>query len=95
MAYAGSPSPEQQIQFLIKIQRLLGEGRFVASYKFALLQALADLSVEKGDDSGEPFKLTTSDIAEKFIHYYWRQVSRRCIRSLELTWRLSDVSLVC
>jgi hypothetical protein len=54
------PTSEQQIQFLIKIQRLLGEGRFVASYKFALLQALADLSVEKGDDSGEPLKLTTS-----------------------------------
>lgn len=73
MVYAGSPTPEQQIQFLIKIQRLLGEGKFVASYKFALLQALADLSVEKGDDSGEPLKLTTSDIADKFIHYYWRQ----------------------
>ena len=67
------PTPEQQIQFLIKIQRLLGEGRFVASYKFALLQALADLSVEKGHDSGEPLKLTTSDIAVKFIQYYWRQ----------------------
>jgi len=67
------PTPEQQIQFLIKIQRLLGEGRFVATYKFALLQALADLSVEKGDDSGKALKLTTSDIAEKFIQYYWRQ----------------------
>ena len=67
------PSPEEQIEFLVKIQRLLGEGRFVASYKFALLQALADLSVEKGDDSGEPLNLTASDIAEKFIQYYWRQ----------------------
>jgi len=47
-------TPEQQIQFLIKIQRLLGEGRFAALYKFTLLQALADLSVEKGDDFGEP-----------------------------------------
>ena len=27
-------------------------GEFVASYKFALLLALADLSVEQGDDSG-------------------------------------------
>lgn len=67
------PTPEQQIESLVKIQRLLGEGRFVASYKFALLQALADLSVEKGDDSGKPLRLTTSDIAEKFIQYYWRQ----------------------
>lgn len=68
-----SPTPEQQIEFLVKIQLLLGEGRFVASYKFALLQALADLSVEKGDNSGEPLKLTASNITEKFIQYYWRQ----------------------
>jgi len=67
------PSPEQQIEFLVKIQRLLGEGRFVASYKFALIQALADLSVERGNDSGEPLRLKTSDIGEKFIQYYWRQ----------------------
>ncbi len=66
-------TPEQQIQFLVRIQRLLGEGRFVASYKFALLQALADLAVEKGDDSGDPLRLTVTDIAEKFIQYYWRQ----------------------
>ncbi len=89
------PSSEQQIQFLIKIQRLLGEGRFVASYKFALLQALAVLSVEKTEFSEDSMKITTREIAEKFIQYYWRQVSRRCIRSLGLTWRLSDVSLVC
>jgi 5-methylcytosine-specific restriction endonuclease McrA len=79
------PTPEQQIEFLLKIQRLLGEGRFVASYKFALLQALADLSVEKGDDSGEPLKLTTADIAEKFIQYYWRQTLPLAVPHLEET----------
>jgi len=52
------PSPEQQIEFLIKIKRLLGEGRFVASYKFALIQALADLSFEREDDSGKQLKLS-------------------------------------
>jgi hypothetical protein len=31
---------------------LLAEGLFVASYKFALIHALADLAVLKGDDSG-------------------------------------------
>lgn len=35
--------------------------------------ALADLSVEHGDDSGHPLSLALSDIAEKFIQYYWRQ----------------------
>ncbi len=77
------PTHEQQIKFLIKIQRLLGEGRFVASYKFALLQALADLSVEKGDDSGGPLRLTTRDIADKFIHYYWRQALPHVAPGLE------------
>jgi hypothetical protein len=54
---------------------LLDEGQFVASYKFALLLSLADLSVEMGDDSGSPLTLTTEAIGEKFIQYYWRQVA--------------------
>jgi 5-methylcytosine-specific restriction endonuclease McrA len=67
------PSSEEQIKFLSNIQRLLDEGSFVATYKYALLLALADLSVEQGDDSGNPLTLTTQDIAEKFVLYYWRQ----------------------
>jgi hypothetical protein len=57
----------------VKLQRLLDEGLFVASYKFALLRALADLSTERGGDSGAPLPITTEQIAGKFIHYYWRQ----------------------
>jgi hypothetical protein len=67
------PSPQDQIQFLVNIQELLNEGLFVASYKFALLLSLADLSVEKGDDSGAALPLSSLEIAEKFIRYYWRQ----------------------
>ena len=37
------PSSDEQIKFLVNLQRLLDEGLFVASYKFALLLALADL----------------------------------------------------
>jgi hypothetical protein len=72
------PSPDEQIQFLVKLQRLLDEGLFVASYKFALLLALADLSVEAGDDSGAPLPITTDQIAGKFIQYYWRRTKRVC-----------------
>jgi len=68
-----SPSAEVQLQFLSQLQRLLSEGHFVATYKFALLQALADLAVEVGDDSGAPLELTVDAIAGKFIQYYWRQ----------------------
>jgi hypothetical protein len=46
------PNSDAQIQFMVNIQRLLDEGLFTASYKFALLLALADLSIEQGDDSG-------------------------------------------
>jgi hypothetical protein len=67
------PTPDEQIEFLVKLQRLLDEGLFVASYKFALLLALADLSIEAGDDSGRPLPITTDQIAGKFIQYYWRQ----------------------
>ncbi len=67
------PSPEQQLLFLRCIQRLLVEGQFTASYKFALLHALADLSVLKGDDSGGELELQIADIAQHFIELYWQQ----------------------
>jgi hypothetical protein len=67
------PTSDEQMRFLVNLQRLLDEGQFTASYKFALLLALADLSIEKGDDSGAPLEIATRDIGEKFIQYYWRQ----------------------
>ena len=68
-----TPTPEEQLQFFHKIQRLLDEGSFTSTYKYALLIALADLSVEKGSDSSDRLTLTKSEIAEKFIQMYWRQ----------------------
>lgn len=65
--------PEDQVQFLLRIQRLLREGQFTATYKYALLMALADLSVECGDDSGAALDIDTTALAAKFIGYYWRQ----------------------
>jgi 5-methylcytosine-specific restriction endonuclease McrA len=67
------PTPEEQVQFLRNVQRLLAEGLFVASYKFALIHALADLAVVKGEDTGAPLDLTTKEIAAKFVELYWRQ----------------------
>ena len=49
--------PEFQLAFLSKLQRLFAEGDFTATYKFALLIALADLSVELGHDDNERLKL--------------------------------------
>jgi 5-methylcytosine-specific restriction endonuclease McrA len=67
------PTPEEQVLFLRNVQRLLEEGLFVASYKFALLHALADLAVLKGQDSGASLDLDTRDIAARFVELYWRQ----------------------
>lgn len=55
------PSPGEQIQFLQQLQRILSDGGFVATYKFALLHALADLSVIQGDDTGDELPLKTRD----------------------------------
>jgi 5-methylcytosine-specific restriction endonuclease McrA len=65
--------PEQQIHFLQQLQRLLNDGSFVATYKFALLHAIADLAVLHGDDSGGELRLGTRTIAEEIIELYWRQ----------------------
>jgi hypothetical protein len=68
-----APSPDQQISFLLQVQRLLAEGSFVATYKHALLLSITDVCVERGDDSGRALRITTEELAEKFISYYWRQ----------------------
>src|SRR4051794_27402221 len=70
---ASPPIPEDQILFLRNIQRLLGEGQFTASYKFALLRAIADLCVSQGDDSGAELGLEVVAIAEKFVDLNWQQ----------------------
>ena len=69
------PSAEQQLVFLAKIQRLFAEGDFTATYKFALLIALADLAVEMGADDGAELNLSVRQIAERFIQLYWRHAS--------------------
>ena len=59
--------------FLGKLQRLFTESDFTATYKFALLIALADLAVELGADDGEELMVSIRQIAEQFIQIYWRQ----------------------
>jgi 5-methylcytosine-specific restriction endonuclease McrA len=68
-----APTPEEQLTFLAKLQRVFAEGDFAATYKFALLISLADLAVEVGSDDGRELTLSNCQIAEKFIYLYWRQ----------------------
>jgi hypothetical protein len=67
------PSPAEQIRFIANIERLLADGSFVASYKYALLVSLVDLAIERGSDDNAELTLPVSAIAEKFIEVYWRQ----------------------
>lgn len=69
-----SPTPTEgfQLEFLRKLQRLFNEGQFTATYKFALLNALADLAVECDDDIDGAMTLSLDRVAEKFIELYWR-----------------------
>ena len=67
------PTAEEQVAFLGKIERLLSEGQFVATYKYALLVAIADLAIKHGRDDGSELDLPIRAIAEEFIELYWRQ----------------------
>jgi 5-methylcytosine-specific restriction endonuclease McrA len=69
------PTPQEQVEFLQNVQLLLQEGDFTATYKFALLIALTELSVERGDDSGRALDLDMIEIADKFAELYWRQTA--------------------
>ena len=51
----------------------MSEGLFTATYKYALLVAIADLAVEYGHDDGTELDLPIRTIAGKFIEMYWRQ----------------------
>jgi 5-methylcytosine-specific restriction endonuclease McrA len=70
-----APTAEQQLAFLHDLQRIFEEGDFSATYKFALLMALAEIAVEAGNDSGSPLTVSLDLIGEKFVELYWRQAA--------------------
>ena len=66
-----APTAQEQLDFLAKVERLLAEGRFTSTYKFALLIALTNIAVEQGDDSGNPLEIDLDDVARQFLALYW------------------------
>ena len=64
----------KQIDFIAYIQRMLVEGDFTATYKYALLHALADICIEKPlvVEQNQELKICFNEIAEKFIGLYWQ-----------------------
>ena len=54
---------------------LLDEGSFTATYKYAVLIGLLDLSLERGAEiGGASLTVTTRQLAEKVLGSYWPQV---------------------
>lgn len=68
------PSPESQVEFIEKIQRLLDSGSFVATYKYALLISLCNVAVEQGFDDNRAQVVRLTDLGEQFLRLYWTHV---------------------
>ena len=64
-------SIDPALALLDRVQKLLRDSSYTTTYKFALLRALCDLSVELPDNTSS---IELQTIAERFIHLYWRQV---------------------
>ena len=64
--------PSGAIVFAEKALELIDDGRYTATYKFAVLLALIDLCLESTRGTGQPPDvLTTRQLAEKVIEIYW------------------------
>jgi 5-methylcytosine-specific restriction endonuclease McrA len=60
------------IGFAEKMLELLDEGRYTATYKYAVLLALIDVCLERTQASGGPPDLITSrQLADKIVEIYW------------------------
>lgn len=65
------PTAAAQLEFIEKYQRLLESGSFVATYKYALLIALANVAAEHGFDDDRSQSVRIRDLGEQFIRLYW------------------------
>lgn len=66
-------SAQRQIDFLQIIQRILNDGGFTSTYKFALLHALADVSISKYSIYDMPVEVSLDEISERITELYWKQ----------------------
>lgn len=63
---------KHQIDFISYLQRLLQEGDFSSTYKFAFLHALADICIEKDVPSNGQLRISFDEIVDKLILLYWQ-----------------------
>jgi 5-methylcytosine-specific restriction endonuclease McrA len=71
----GTPPAHAQceaVAFAERLLNLLDQGRFTATYKYAVLLALIDLCQERSHHDGRaPGHIHTRDLAEKVVALYW------------------------
>jgi len=67
------PTAEFQLNFLRRIQWLLESSSYTSTYKFALLMAMVNLSIESGIDDDSEHSISYEQLAEQFIQLYWTQ----------------------
>jgi 5-methylcytosine-specific restriction endonuclease McrA len=72
---ASGPPADFQLRFLTEVQRILQEGQFTATYKFALIHSIADLCIQAYDPADGALALSVDALAERFVELYWRQVA--------------------
>lgn len=66
------PDQRGAIGFAEKVLELLDEGRYTATYKYAVLLALVDLCLERTRVSGAPPEtVTTRQLADRVVELYW------------------------
>lgn len=75
MKVTNAVTPASQLDFLVKLQRILNEGQFVASYKYALLLTLAEISVERTVRPDGTLHISLPELADRFITLYWRHTA--------------------
>jgi len=64
--------PHAPLALAERILDLLDQGRFTATYKYAVLLALLDLCLENAArDGAAPDLLTTRQLAVKIVELYW------------------------
>ena len=69
---APPPRPPPPLALAERILELLDQGRFTATYKYAVLLALLDLCLENAArDGAAPDLLTTRQLAVKIVELYW------------------------
>jgi 5-methylcytosine-specific restriction endonuclease McrA len=73
MLWCGAVAGQRDaIGFAEKVLELLDEGRYTATYKYAVLLALIDLCLEGTQASGAPPEMvTTRQLADKIVELYW------------------------